>query len=327
MKMRDNDRIDLTQQSSPNALDAIFRRAMRRVRGSATSLLTGPALAGAMILSSPNLLGCVAEDQPDIGTDDDASWMQDEGQRNPDMVSYQHDYWTSCRNMNPRFGCTDYDVFIKVRVRPVQGADLDWKRVGVQYRYPITGEEHTAVGYYFTTYDNGDEEWHVPVNVPLWLNLFTFTAWYQDGAAHTYYDDNNGEYHVINADDESYHVVRAEPWRSTVEVTDSGVSGTLFTQLLDLDYDKQVKLVATVDGWNTVLEFDMGAPGDSNRWYWVEDLGGFERWAIDLDIPGNHQALQYAILYRHGVVNGAWPYDFWDNNHGHDFIVNHQTVE
>mgnify|MGYP000246461066 CR=1 FL=1 len=31
-------------------------------------------------------------------------------------------------------------------------------------------------------------------------DLFTFTAWYQDGAMGTYYDDNHGEYHVVDND-------------------------------------------------------------------------------------------------------------------------------
>jgi hypothetical protein len=314
--------------SSPSSLDAIFRRAMRRVRANAANLIKGPALAGAMVLSGPSLIGCAAEDLPDVGQDDDAAWMHDEGQRNTDMVSYTGDYWVSCRNQNPRFGCTSYDVFIKLRVRPVAGADLAWKRVGVEYRLPTTGEQRTAVGYYSTTWGNGDEEWHVAINVPAWQDLFTFTAWYQDGAAHTYYDDNSGEYHVINGDSDVNQVVRAEPWIGTVAIDASGVKGTLFLQLADLDYDKEVRLVATVDGWNTVLEFGMGQPGETNRWHWSEDLwGGYERWAIDLDIPGDYQELKYAILYRHGVVNGARSYEFWDNNHGFDHSVRREVIE
>ena len=295
---------------------------MRRVRSNASSLLKGPALAGAMVLTSPSMFGCDAADMPTVGSDDDYAWMNDEGQRNTEMVSYLGDYWVSCRNQNPRFGCTSYDIFVKLRVKPVAGADLYWKRVGVEYRSPITGEEKTAVGYYVGNHGNGDEEWHVAVNVPSWQDFFTFTAWYQDGAAHTYYDDNAGEFHVINGDSDTHQLVRAEPWISTVEVNDAGVSGTIFMQLADLDFDKEVKLIATTDGWNSVHEFGMGEPGTSNVWYWTEDLGGnYERWAIDIDIPGDYQALEYAILYRHGVVNNAIPYEFWANNNGHNYIV------
>ena len=81
-------------------------------------------------------------------------------------------------------------------------------------------------------------------------------------------------------------------------------------------------MVATVDDWQTVIHINMGAPGDTNAWYWVEDLfGGGERWQIDLDIPGDYQELQFAMRYRHGVVNDARNYDFWDNNYNQNFRV------
>lgn len=303
-------------------LEAVFYRALRRVCDNATAVLKGPALAGAMALSGPSLLGCTMDAPfPAVSQGEDYAWMHEEGQRNTEMVSYLGGFWSECRNQNPRFGCSTYDIFVKLRVRPVSGADLYWKRVGIEYRNPSSGAEKTAIGYYFATYENGDEEWHVPVNVPSWEDLFTFSAWYQDGAMGTYYDDNNGEYHVVDNDDVN-QVIRTEPWYDTVEVGDTGVRGIISAQLADLDFDKQVVLVATVDGWANVLELGMGAPGDKNRFYWVEDvLGGRERWAIELDIPGDFQELEYAILYRHGVVNGATSYDFWANNNGHNYKV------
>jgi hypothetical protein len=137
----------------------------------------------------------------------------------------------------------------------------------------------------------------------------------------TYYDDNNGEYHVVDNDDAN-QVISHGPWLSSVALDDTGVSGQLTAIVADLDYDKDVALVATVDGWQTVLEFDMGAAGEENKFYWVEDLaGGRERWAIDLDIAGDYQELEYAIVYRHGVVNGATTYEFWANNNGHNYLV------
>ena len=323
MKIREPNPTGMDAPTSERVdLEAVFYRALRRVRGSAAAVLKGPALAGAMALTGPNLLGCTADMAfPAVSQGEDYAWMQEEGQRNTEMVSYLGGYWSECRNHNPRFGCSTYDIFVKLRVRPVASADLYWKRVGIEYRNPTTGSEKTAVGYYFASYDNGDEEWHVPVNVATWEDLFTFTAWYQDGALGTYYDDNNGEYHVINNDD-SNQVVRTEPWLDSAILDESGVHGALSVQVADLDFDKQVALVATVDGWETVLELGMGAPGDRNAFYWVADLsGGRERWAIDLDLPGDYQAFEYAVRYRHGVVNGATPYDFWANNLGHNYSL------
>ena len=68
----------------------------------------------------------------------------------------------------------------------------------------------------------------------------------------------------------------------------------------------------------------MGAAGDKNKLYWVEDFGGQpgrERWQIDLDLPGATHAFEYAVRYRHGVVNNARIYEFWDNNSGSNYRV------
>ena len=127
------------------------------------------------------------------------SWSTDEGQRNTAMVSYLGGYWSTCKFPNTRFGCGSYEVFVKVRVKPVAGVDLNWKKVGISYRAPWETYERTAVGSYFTTHANGDEEWHVPVSQSLSPAPFVFDVWYQDGGGHTYVDDNQGELHVINA--------------------------------------------------------------------------------------------------------------------------------
>ena len=66
------------------------------------------------------------------------------------------------------------------------------------------------------------------------------------------------------------------------------------------------------------------ASGDVNKWYWVEDFAwspGRERWQIDLALPDSATTFEYAVVYRHGVVNGARTYDFWDNNYGANYKV------
>ncbi len=278
------------------------------------------ALAGAVLLPLPAQVACITA--PDLGEVGQHDWAQYEGQRNTTMVSYTGTAWSVCRFPNTRFGCGAVDLIVKLRVRPVTGANLDWKRVGVIYKTPEDQTERTSIGHYVTTWGNGDEEWHVPVTVSSGQRTMLFDAWYQDGAGHTYFDDNHGELHVYN-DGPSYQVVRMEPWRDTVVVDHDRVTGSLSLQLADLDYDKQIEIVATTDGWDTVIQLGMGQAGDVNRWYWAEDYpwSGRERWQLDLDLPQGGEAFEYAVVYRHGVVNGARTYEFWDNNFGANYVV------
>jgi hypothetical protein len=121
----------------------------------------------------------------------------------------------------------------------------------------------------------------------------------------------------------SFNVLRVEPWLGTVRVDEHGVSGKVSLQLADLDYDKQLVLVGTTDDWATVIELGLGAPGEKTALAWAEDLwGGYERWQVDLDLPCSAVTrFQYAVAYRHGVVNGATEYEFWDNNWGQNYLV------
>jgi len=315
-------RIRRTESAS---IETLFAGALRRMRRHAGTALIGAPLVGAVALGGPQL-GCDAA--PTIGEDSAADWAQYEGQRRTDMISYTGAFWSECKQPNTRFGCGSVDLVLKLRVRPVAGADIAWKRVGVVWHSPYDPTERTSAASYFTTGGDGDEEWHVAVNVPTWQRTILFDVWYQDGAGHTYYDDNQGELHVVN-DGPDYQVMRTEPWNSNLTLTDHGVQGTLSLQLVDLDYDKQVALVGTTDGWQTVIELGMGAPGSVNRWYWAEDYpwSASERWQIDVDLAGDFQRFEYAVVYRHGVVNGARTYSFWDNNYNQNYAVERAAVE
>lgn len=306
--------------TAPPAAAALFASAFERLRARGASL-GGAAIAGTVLLQLPAQLACV--DAPELATGEQHDWAQYEGQRNTSMVAYTGAWWSVCTQPNTRFGCGSYEVLVKLRVRPVVGASLDWKRVGVVYRTPDDTTERTALGRYASTQGDGYEEWHVAMTVPSSQRTVLFDAWYQDGAGHTYVDDNQGELHVVN-DGPAYNVVRVEPWLNTVTVDPTGVRGQISIQVADLDYDKQVALIATKDGWHTVTELGMGAAGQANRWYWVEDFpwsAGRERWQIDVDLPGGAARFEYAVVYRHGVVNGARTYEFWDNNFGANYAV------
>ena len=303
----------------------LLTSAMARLRRRGTSL-GGAAVAGSVLLQLPAVAGCV--DAPELSAEEQHDWAQLEGRRDTTMVSYTGASWSVCRFPNTRFGCGSYEIFIKLRVRPVTGADLDWKRVGVVYKTLEDATERTAVGRYVATWADGDEEWHVPVLVSASQKTLLFDAWYQDGAGHTYVDDNQGELHVVN-DGPAYQVVRVEPWRSLVTVDDAGVRGQLSVQLADLDYDKQLAVIATTDGWTTTTELGMGTSGQANKLYRVEDYpwSGRERWAIDVDLPGAAERFEYAVVYRHGVVNGARVYEFWDNNGGSNYVVTRGAID
>jgi hypothetical protein len=294
----------------------LFEAALARLRRG-VPILGSAALTGGVILTLPSQIGCIT---PDTGTIENADWAQYQGIRDTNMVSYEGSWWSDC-TANTRFGCGTMAVHLKVRVRPVQNADLNWKRVGVVYHSPDDPTERTAVGDYYTTYGDGTEEWHVTATIGA-SQILMFDAWYQDGAGGTWVDDNQGELHVVNPGP-AYQVIRVEPWLNTATVGPNGVQGQLSVQVSDLDYDKQIEIDCSTDGWKTVQRFGIGQPGDKNKWYWVEDFpyGGRERWHIDLELPGAADRFEYAVGYRHGVVNNAIPYEFWDNNGGANYVI------
>jgi hypothetical protein len=153
-------------------------------------------------------------------------------------------------------------------------------------------------------------------------DLIKFNVWYQPGNAKTYYDDNNGELHVFSNEGAS-HVIQAMPFDSSLQVTATSVRGYVRVRVTDVDFDKVVGMVATVDGWQTVLTFGIGRSDELNKFFWVEDgFGNSETWQINLDLDGvDIQELRYAVFYEHGVVNEARRYTFWDNNFGSDYRV------
>lgn len=301
---------------------SLFDLALSRLRAGRT---LGGALTSTVLLTLPTMTACL-DQGPQLSSVESGEWAQYEGTRDTRMVRYTGQYSTDCAAPNTRFGCGATAIHVKLRVQPVENADLAWKRVGIVYHLVGDSTDYTAVGSYVASLGDGSEEWLVTAVVPQWQTVMMFDAWYQDGRGHTYIDDNEGELHIANGGP-AYQIVRVEPWMNTVTVGESGVSGRVSVQLADLDYDKDLELVATRDGWQTVLHFGLGAAGDKNVLYWAEDLGtARERWQIDLDLPGATDHFEYAVRYRHGVVNNATSYDFWDNNFEHNYAVDREPV-
>jgi hypothetical protein len=317
--------------SSSNIFTAL-EHVLARLDGRLGMLIKSGAFAGAVTLAaapsgctlSPDEAGeDLGEGQEKIIGGGQTDWAQQQGQRNTYWVNYFHESWWAYNysTCNARF-CAQYiDLFVKLAVRPAANADLAWKRVGVVYRAPGTSALTTVTGTYFSTWNNGQEEWHVKITVPSSQTVLSFNAWYQDGKGNTFYDDNSGELHVATIGPGSVAVVQlgGAP-NTTVALDPTGVHGTVSARLADIDFDKQVSMVYSLDNWATSHWLDIGA--GANTWHWAEDYGpDYERWAVDLNLPGSYQQMAYAIRYRHGVVNGAYTYEFWDNNGGQNYTV------
>jgi hypothetical protein len=296
--------------------------ALARLKGATRSVMKGSAVAGALAFTVTGAAGCdgvamaptVDSHQSAVIGDGQPSWSQQQGKRDTTMVAYTQSSWSQFRDCNTRGGCMTVDVFLKVRVKPVAGADLSKKRVGVVYR--TAGSQATAVGSYFTTLADGYEEWHVPVTLRAYgTSVFTFDAWYQDGLGNTFVDDNGGDLHPV-AWYGSYSIIRTTygMYGNQVTLDEHGVKGTIGAYVADLEYQKEIALVYTTDGWQTSHE--------DKSWVWVEDYGSeLERWKIDVDIPGSFDKFEYALVYRHGGHNGGQRYEFWDNNYSQNYSV------
>jgi len=254
-----------------------------------------------------------------------ADWFKDSGKRDTSMVSYMGSFWSENTDCNYRGGCQAVHVFLKLKVTPVANADLDKKKVGVVYK-PVdeSGKAYTVAGDYFKTLDDGSEEWHVMITRRAWdTSVFTFADWYDTGEGHSYYDDNNGEFHPVSYVQDNA-VIRVEMDKLDILVDkDDGVSGDVSIVVANLDYDKDIRMVWTIDDWKTTNEFGMGKKTESDVWFMEVGGASSERWKMNVAIPGKGiEKFQFAVAYKHGVVNDAKTYEYWDNNEGLNYSVN-----
>lgn len=307
-------------------------------------LKRGGALGSAIVVgAAPGLAACMdnglmPESADEHGTSQlgsaEQDWAQLQGQRNPAMIRYAGAAWHEFVNCGSRGGCMGVDVWVKLLVSPQTGADLNQKRVGVEYRTGDTSGQ--SIARYFTTYqdgpDAGMEEWQAKVYLRTWeMPVFTFNAWYQDGLDHTFYDDNDGELHAASYRGDSAVIQHyATSDGQGLRVDDNGIHGKLSIVLADLDYDKRIEMVYATDGWqNPAPAFGMAGddPNEKNKWRWVGDMwNGYERWEIDIDLPGDFTTFEYAIVYKHGVKGQARPYEYWANGGGRNYIV-HRALD
>jgi len=284
------------------------RQRTAAVGGSLFSLASLLGVAGCDPAAPPANATDVTARTQEVIADGQRDWAQNMGTRDRSMVRYYHEFWRNYTDCGSRFGCSSITMFVKVAVKPVTGADLSYKKVGIAYREVGSPNPVTATGYYFGTHPDGMEEWHVPVKSFSHQGVFTFNAWYEDGKYGRYYDDNNGELYALGWTDATadYITVRPDFASSTAKITDTGIEGRLSLVIEDLDYDKDLSLEWTTDNWATTNRFGMGNAGDTNKVRWDSNISrDFDRWVVDLSIPGSFTKFQFRIVYKHGVVGGA----------------------
>ena len=195
--------------------------------------------------------------------------------------------WTSNCQYNTRFGCGSVLLDAHIRVRPVEHADLGWKRVGVVYRSLIDSTEKTAIGSYSRTLDNGDEEWRVSFAASGSEPVVVFDAWYQDGLGNTWIDDNQGELHVISAGP-AYSIIPrravAQHGRGGRERRDRPALGAPSPISTGTSRSSSSR---RKDHWQTTLRFGIGASTEEEQGVLGRRLtvSGRERWRIDWTLP------------------------------------------
>jgi hypothetical protein len=164
-----------------------FEKALATLKRTTGTLIRTGAMASALALGPGAIfVACATNDAGDqvdlpdlLNPAGSADWYNDEGQRDTLMVGYLGSSWQESYDCNTRGGCMGLAMFLKVQVQPVASANLDDKRVGVQYAIGADGETRTAMGNYFTTLENGNEEWHVRIDVRSWeiTGPVRFAAW------------------------------------------------------------------------------------------------------------------------------------------------------
>jgi hypothetical protein len=136
------------------------------------------------------------------------TWVHREGKCNREMVFLDPTSYfdTSCTSQGAEAYHNSFYGHVaiwKIRIRPVPGANLDTKRVGLLLLQSGSGLGETQLANFYVVRDDGTEEWQVNRH---WSSVggdsrpsqsASFILWYQDGVGHTYYNDNDGEFYKV----------------------------------------------------------------------------------------------------------------------------------
>ncbi len=87
----------------------------------------------------------------------------------------------------------------------------------------------------------------------------------------------------------------------------------------NLAYEKQVEVVFSTDGWNTVQQLGAGYAGGYHPAYAspiaAPNAFGTERWSFERELDYYAGSVEFAIAY---TVDGQ---TYWDNNFGQNYVV------
>jgi hypothetical protein len=288
-------------------IGSLRRRAICCAIASACAMVSG--CAGAPSDAPPST--------PSVLGDDKSDWAQDIGTRDTSVVRFTGEidsFGASC--IPGHVSCSEVDILLTLRVTPRPGS-VD-ARAGVVWR-AIDGREGTTVSEGFSLDASGDEIHRVRIRMPAGTELLAFTAWYQPEAyGETFYDDNDGELHLF-VDRNMIHL-EYDPESPTFDV--DRVHGTLRVIVADIDFDKEVELVWSTDGWVTEHRFGLATEAERetgatlNRFLWAGDYAAvpfYDRFEIELDVPVDEsvESFEYALVFRHAAR--SWhPYELRD---------------
>jgi hypothetical protein len=313
----------MSTRSTKRSFQESMERALARFKQHSLAIGSTAVLIG----GTAPMVGCANKGADQVVDTTDVSsgksdWAEDQGHRDKTMVRYLGEPWMQTGPCNERF-CQSSLLF-KVLVKPQSGANLSNKKVGAVWRYPGESQENTVWGTFFSTRDDGLEEWHVSLDRAYWYSGILVNAVYQDGKGATFFDDNEGAFHVAMLPGQTpiSSTATDSGFQPTLFVDDQGVHGTVDINIPNLAFDKDIELVYTTDGWNTKHTMTIGDPKADNVVFWVQGFGTREQWRAKINLPGDFQQFEYACVYRHAAnVPNAQVYEFWDTFPGSNHIV------
>lgn len=138
-----------------------------------------------------------------------------------------------------------------------------------------------------------------------------------------YWDNNNGQNYEIIGVAGRYlsEGVNVSVYNSNLYQYNLSQNASLFidVDVKNLNYNKDVEVVYTTDGWKTSnkskLSFQSYFAVGPKQMLVSPNSFGVEKWTASINLPTSVQTVDYAIVYR---VNGQ---EYWDNNFGKNYRV------
>ena len=238
----------------------------------------------------------------------------------------------SCSTYYSRFGsyetCTDLNIYIKLRIKPIPTTNIQGKSVGITYKMLKDEVEKSVHGSYLETLADGTELWQVPVKLrgdDVRTRDFLFQFWYQTGNGNVIINNNKGQYYQNGTFDLAYVKMYNAPYLL-------GGRFKLDFQLVTekISFEKNVKLFYTTDDWKTKKTIsNIWEENDHNtdsKIEWTEDFYGHSSWNISLDIEEEFDNIEFAILYSFKDEQTGRLTEVWENNNHQNYKFRRSEV-